>query len=52
LKTIDTKTIRGCSFYYIDFSVNQYSKAIFEERFKDAVSDTEVPVDKNAVRCF
>lgn len=33
-------------FNHIDFSVNQYSKAIFEEKFKDAVTDTEVPIDK------
>ena len=33
-------------FNHIDFSVNQYSKAIFLEKFRDAVTDTEVPIDK------
>lgn len=33
-------------FNHIDFSVNQYSKAIFEEKFRDAVTDTKVPIDK------
>jgi hypothetical protein len=33
-------------FNHIDFSVNQYSKAIFEEKFRDAVTDTEIPIDK------
>lgn len=34
------------TFNHIDFSVNQYSKEIFEKKFKDAVMDTEVPIDK------
>jgi hypothetical protein len=34
------------AFNHIDFSVNQYSKEIFEKKFKDAVMDTEVPIDK------
>lgn len=33
-------------FNHMDFSVNQYSKTIFEEKFRDAVTDTEVPIDK------
>lgn len=33
-------------FNHVDFSVNQYSKTIFEEKFRDAVTDTEVPIDK------
>jgi len=33
-------------FNHIDFSVNQYSKEIFEEKFRDAVTDTKVPIDK------
>lgn len=31
---------------HVDFSVNQYSKAIFEEKFMDAVTDTKVPIDR------
>lgn len=31
---------------HMDFSVNQYLKAIFEEKFRDAVTDTKVPIDK------
>lgn len=34
------------AFNHIDFSVNQYSKEIFEEKFRDAVTDTKVPIDK------
>lgn len=34
------------AFNHVDFSVNQYSKTIFEEKFRDAVTDTEVPIDK------
>ena len=33
-------------FNHIDFSVNQYGKAVFEEKYKDAVTDTTVPIDK------
>lgn len=33
-------------FNHIDFSVNQYTKAIFEEKFRDAVTDTDIPIDK------
>lgn len=33
-------------FNHVDFSVNQYLKAIFEEKFRDAVTDTEVHIDK------
>lgn len=34
------------AFNHIDFSVNQYSKDVFENKFKDAVSDTGIPIDK------
>lgn len=34
------------TFNHIDFSVNQYSKSIFDEKFRDAVTDTEIPIDK------
>lgn len=33
-------------FNHIDFSVNQYSKSVFEEKFMDAVTDTKIPIDK------
>ncbi len=33
-------------FNHIDFSVNQYSKGVFSEKYKDAVSDTKVPIDR------
>ncbi|WP_349346840.1 hypothetical protein [Priestia megaterium] len=33
-------------FNHIDFSVNQYSKEVFEEKYKDAVSETNVPIDR------
>lgn len=33
-------------FNHIDFSVNQYSKEVFEKKYQDAVSDTNVPIDK------
>ncbi|OCS88864.1 hypothetical protein A6K76_13645 [Caryophanon latum] len=33
-------------FNHIDFSVNQYSAGIFEEKYKDAVTDTDIPIDK------
>lgn len=34
------------AFNHIDFSVNQYSKVIFEEKYRDAVTDTDIPIDK------
>ncbi|WP_372631977.1 hypothetical protein [Cohnella sp.] len=34
------------NFNHIDFSVNQYSISVFIEKFRDAVTDTEVPIDK------
>lgn len=33
-------------FNHVDFSVNQYSKTVFEEKYRDAVSDTEILIDK------
>ncbi|MFH5780958.1 hypothetical protein [Heyndrickxia oleronia] len=33
-------------FNHIDFSVNQYPTAIFEEKYRDAVTDTDIPIDK------
>jgi len=33
-------------FNHIDFSVNQYSKETYEKKYKDAVTDTAVPIDK------
>jgi hypothetical protein len=40
-------TIRIKRFFnHVDFSVNEYLKAIFEEKFRDTVTDTEVPIDR------
>ncbi len=33
-------------FNHIDFSVNQYSKVIFEDKYRDAMTDTDVPIDR------
>ncbi|MFE4525327.1 hypothetical protein ACFRCQ_25010 [Cytobacillus firmus] len=33
-------------FNHIDFSVNQYSKEVYEEKFKDSVTDTGVTIDR------
>ncbi len=33
-------------FNHIDFSVNQYSREVFEGKYKDAVTDTSVPIDR------
>lgn len=34
------------SFNHIDFSVNQYSINVFNEKYKDAVTDTQVSIDR------
>lgn len=34
------------AFNHIDFSVNQYSKALFEYKYRDAVTDTNIPIDR------
>jgi hypothetical protein len=33
-------------FNHIDFSVNQYSKEVFEEKYQDAVLDTNISIDQ------
>lgn len=33
-------------FNHIDFSVNQYTKEIFEDKFRDSVTDTDIPIDR------
>ncbi|MBU8915647.1 hypothetical protein BGM25_06260 [Bacillus sp. FJAT-29953] len=33
-------------FNHIDFSVNQYSKEVFEKKYQDTVSNTNVPIDR------
>ena len=34
------------TFKHIDFSVNQYSKDIYANKYEDSVSETNVPIDK------
>lgn len=36
------------SFNHIDFSVNQYSREVFEKKYMDAVTNTNIPIDRYA----
>ena len=40
--------MRNWRFNHIDFSVNQYTKEIFEKKYLDSASDTKVPIDIHA----
>lgn len=53
-KIVLTNFIHGCyfpknnSFDHIDFSINQYSKKIFEDKYRDCVENTSVSIEKHS----